>query len=135
MRLVADASVAVKWVLADRETDSAPALELLGGVRAGEIDLIEPVHWLAEVAAVVVRVRPSAAKHTIALLEAFDLDIDGERETYELGCDLAIRLQHHLFDTLYHAVAIRHGLDLVTADLAYYRKAKRVGSIRALRDF
>ena len=134
IHLVADASVAVKWVLPDREADSVPALELLAGIRNGDIDLIEPVHWLAEVAAVIVRLRPSAAKPALALLDALELDIDGERETYELACDLAVRLRHHLFDTLYHAVAIRRGVELVTADLAYQRKAKRIGSIRTLSE-
>ena len=92
------------------------------------------MHWFDEVAAVVVRLRPAAAKPALALLDALAFDVDGDQDTYDLACDLAIRLRHHLFDTLYHAVAIRLGVELITADLAYYRKAKRLGSIRQLRD-
>jgi predicted nucleic acid-binding protein len=133
IRLVADASVAVKWVLPERqETHAGAALALLAGIRNGDVELIEPVHWLAEVAAVVVRLRPTVAKPALALVAALDFDINGDRETYELAFELAIRLRHHLFDTLYHAVAIRLGAELVTADLAYHRKAKRLGSIRQL---
>ncbi len=135
IRLVADASVAVKWVLPERpEVDTGAALDLLAGIRTGEIELVEPVHWLAEVAAVVVRLRPAVAKPALALLEALDFDVDGDLETYELACDLAARLRHRLFDTLYHAVAIRLGVELVTADLAYHRKARRLGSVRRLSE-
>lgn len=92
IRLVADASVAVKWVLPERpEADAEAALDLLAGIRDGALELVEPVHWVAEVAAVVVRLRPAAAKQALALLEALDFDVEGERETYELACDLATR--------------------------------------------
>jgi predicted nucleic acid-binding protein len=134
-RLVADASVAVKWVLPEREeADARTALDVLAGVRDGTLSLVEPPHWFAEVAAVVVRLRPAVAKQAVGLLEALDFDVVGDLETYALACDLATRLRHHLFDTLYHAVALRLGVELVTADLTYYRKAHPLGSIRRLSD-
>ena len=37
-------------------------------------------------------------------------------------------LDHHLFDTLYHAVALEEGAMLVTADTAYFAKAKDLGA-------
>jgi len=42
---------------------------------------------------------------------------------------------HHLFDTLYHAVALEEGATLVTADAAYFAKAKDLGGIELLADF
>jgi hypothetical protein len=43
---------------------------------------------------------------------------------------------HHLFDTLYHAVALEHeDALLVTADDRYYRKAEHYGTIAVLRDW
>jgi len=42
---------------------------------------------------------------------------------------------HHLFDTLYHAVALEEGARLVTADAAYFAKAKDLGGIELLADF
>lgn len=48
---------------------------------------------------------------------------------------LAVNLEHHLFDTLYHAVAIESGATLVTADERYYRKAAHHGSIVLLENF
>ena len=53
-----------------------------------------------------------------------------------MACTLSCDLNHHLFDTLYHAVALN--LDravLVTADKHYYDKAQRYGSISLLTDF
>jgi predicted nucleic acid-binding protein len=48
---------------------------------------------------------------------------------------MAIMLDHHLFDTLYHAVALEQGATLITADEAYFAKAKDLGSITRLADF
>ena len=54
---------------------------------------------------------------------------------YATACDLAIRLNHPLFDTLYHAVAL-HTPDatLVTADRRYFDKAQSIGQIVQLGD-
>jgi predicted nucleic acid-binding protein len=51
------------------------------------------------------------------------------------AADLSISLKHHLFDTLYHAVALEEGATLVTADEAYFAKAKHLGGIELLADF
>jgi predicted nucleic acid-binding protein len=49
------------------------------------------------------------------------------------ACTLAIDLGHHLFDTLYHAVALEADACLVTADDRYHRKAGALPGIRHLR--
>jgi len=50
--------------------------------------------------------------------------------------DLAIHCRHHLFDTLYHAVALNTaGATLVTADRRYYEKASGFGRMTLLADF
>jgi predicted nucleic acid-binding protein len=61
--LVLDASVIVKWVVPERseEPDGVRALELLGAMGAGRLSVVEPPHWLAEVAAVVTRLAPERA--------------------------------------------------------------------------
>lgn len=135
--LVVDASVIVKWVLPDRtdESDTGAALELLGGIRLGRIRVFQPPHWLAEVAGVLIRLTPSSAKEDIATLHDLSLPEVNAPEIYATACDLSHRLQHHLFDTLYHAVALeRSAATLVTADEGYFRKAKAVGRITRLRD-
>lgn len=50
--------------------------------------------------------------------------------------DASMRYQHHLFDTLYHAVALHTpGAVLITADARYYAKARLEGQISLLEDF
>ena len=48
---------------------------------------------------------------------------------------MAISLQHHMFDTLYHAVALEVGATLVTADKVYFGKAVGQGNIAMLSAF
>lgn len=50
--------------------------------------------------------------------------------------NLAIETNHHLFDTLYHAVALENeDASLVTADDRYHRRAERYGMIAALSNW
>ena len=137
MKLVLDASVAVKWFFRSRpeEDDTAAALSILRNVADGEIDLIEPPHFLAEVCAVLARESPATAKASVASLLEVDMLIAGTDALLLRATDLAVLLDQHLFDTLYHAAAIEHGATLVTADERYWRKAKREGSIARLCDF
>ena len=52
------------------------------------------------------------------------------------GSDLANGLNHHLFDTLYHAVALcEPDANLITADERYFLKASHKGKITLLREY
>lgn len=138
IRIVADASVAIKWLLPGKhdERDWENALRLLQGVRSEQIRLAEPPHWLAEVAAVVTRLSPATALEDVSDLYAMDIPIVQSVHVYSTACKLSGELDHHLFDTLYHAVAF--SLDdavLVTADERYYKKASRRGRLVLLRDY
>lgn len=136
--VVADASVAVKWFLptAGAEPDAEPAVALLERLRDGVDILAAPAHWLAEVAGVLVRLSPAGIMEDLAALHALRPRLVDGFDIYETACRIAIRLDHHLFDTLYHAAALHTpGATLVTADEAYFRKAARVGRIRRLADY
>jgi predicted nucleic acid-binding protein len=52
--VVLDASVILKWLLEDpaREPDTEKAFALVESVVSGRLEILQPVHWLAEVAAV-----------------------------------------------------------------------------------
>lgn len=137
-RLVLDASVLVKWVLQDdeHEPDTARALTLCESFREGRVSLVQPPHWLAEVAGVCVRLNPTIAVPATALLYAMEIPIRANLEVYRHACELAAELDHHVFDTLYHAVALSlRDTTLVTADRRYYQKAKRKGAIALLSEF
>ena len=135
---VIDASVALKWCLpptdAQFNQDLAPAL--LDGVKGGRIALHQPPHWLAEVAAVLSRLTPTTARLDIEDLYAMRVPIMDCVELYTTASRLATSLDQHVFDTLYHAVALLvPDCSLITADERYYDKARGVGSIALLRDF
>lgn len=134
--LVVDASVAVKWALpeTDGEEDVAQALALLTAFQRSKVNLLQPPHWLAEVTAVIARLRPEIAAEATTLFHTLDLPVADDLEVYLRGCTLATELHHHLFDTLYHAVALEKGATFVTADTRYWRKARSHGAIRLLRE-
>lgn len=138
IRVTADASVAVKWVVPEpaREDDVAQALQLLRQVQGNRVALYQPPHWLAEVAAVATRLTPATADQQVAALHEMSVTTIGTLPVYRTACDLSLALDHHLFDTLYHAVAL-HVPDavLLTADERYYRKAWPRGRIMRLADF
>lgn len=138
---VVDASVALKWAFPDgAEELEGAALTLLHQFIAGDVSLIQPPHWLAEVSAVLARKAPGPEEReqAIGFFYALEAEIPDSPAFYLRAADLAVQLEHHLFDTLYHAVALEHGAQLITADTAYFRKAgpegANLGSIRHLAD-
>ena len=138
MTLVVDASVALKWFLGGRsdEAHAGEAGGILRNIGAGLVRMVQPPHFLAEVAAVLARVRPATADEDLRYLQAVEWEVAESPEIYTTAMELSARLQHHLFDTLYHATALHdEGATLVTADDAYYDKAHGEGRIAHLRDF
>jgi predicted nucleic acid-binding protein len=137
-QFVIDASVAVKWLFPDedQEPNVAQALRLLEDMRERRIEVLQPPHWLAEVLAVASRIDPVVAGEATGLLYAMELRVRDTPEMYSVAVELAVSLPHHLFDTLYHAVALSDPeAVLVTADEAYFRKARERGRIGLLRDY
>jgi predicted nucleic acid-binding protein len=134
VKVVVDASVVVKWALPDseREANVPQALALLAGIQAGQVEPLQPPHWLAEVAAVITRLRPEIAEATLDLLDAMEFPVAADLAIYKRASRIAADLRHHLFDTLYHAVALERDATLVSADGPYVLKARHLGAIRAL---
>ena len=135
---VVDASVILKWIFRsnDNEDHTENALNLLKLIALGECQVVQPTHWLAEVAAVVCRLEPIRSDEIIISLSAMNFTISDELDIYHLAAKLSSKYQHHLFNTLYHALAIAlpHAV-FITADNQYYKKARSAGSIMFLADF
>jgi predicted nucleic acid-binding protein len=123
--LVIDASVAVKWVLAEDAADRAAAL------RAQPDELIAPTLIAAEIGSamrkrVVARLLSlpealRAARTATALLNRLVPD----PELTQRALELAIELRHPIYDCIYLALAEREKCALVTADQDLLAKAKR----------
>ena len=138
MILVVDASVALKWFLGARpdEAEAPNAVDILRAVGAGRVQMVQPPHFLAEVAAVLARELPDTAGEDLVHLQTVEWDVDEQPRIYATAIELSMRLRHHVFDTLYHATALHHeGATLVTADETYYGKAHAEGGIVRLCDF
>ena len=138
MRLVVDASVAVKWFFADApdEADSERALDLLRAASGGHCRLIQPMHFHAELGAVFARRQPKQAARNMSDLLQFSFVERHDSTAAQLrAVELAVTLGQHLFDTLYHSVALETGATLVTADRRYYARARHIGGIELLEDW
>ena len=137
MRYVVDASVAIKWFFqsAPDEEYVDAAVTLLRTNRQGLADFYQPPHFVAEVAAVLARKKPDEARADLGDLLEIEFRLVGDATIHQTALDLAIRLDHHLFDTLYHAVALHNpGALLVTADRRYFTKAEPIGQILLLNN-
>jgi predicted nucleic acid-binding protein len=134
--LVVDASVAVKWVLAESDSELAqqivhspllaPDLLLIEcgnaiwrHVQLGEVDLAElPGAW--------------------AVLRAMPVEIIRSDELVERALDLAVALKHPIYDCLYLALALDRGARVVSADRRFLtasrKRADLVGVVVALSE-
>lgn len=141
MICVVDASVAVKWFVrgdwADREDHVDAALMLLQASALGQVRFVQPPHFLAEVTAVLARLAPAFAAHDLQRLSSLDIEWTTPTQAMPRALALAVELNHHLFDTLYHAVALdaAEATWLVTADRRYFDKARHFGRIVWLPDW
>jgi predicted nucleic acid-binding protein len=131
LKLVVDASVIVKWALPDpnQESHVDRALALLDEIQAGKIDLLQPPHWMAEVAGVLTRLRPAIVDEVIDLMSVLKVQVVTDPVIFKRASRIAQDLGKHVFDSLYHAVALEYGVVLVSADSKYYLKARRLGSL------
>lgn len=138
MILVLDASVVIKWFFRDEpdEQHAQRALQILHLMGIGQVRIIQPPHFMAEVSAVLAREKPERAQADIVDLLNLEWRVSDSAAVYAEAISLAVKLDHHLFDTFYHAVAM-HESDamLITADVRYYNKAKDIGRIALLENF
>ena len=138
MKVVVDASVALKWFIGadDDEPHAERAMQVLRGIDGDHLQLIQPPHFFAEVAAVLARVAPSCVRENLRDLWRIKWQVEDSPSVYVLGAELSIELQHHLFDTLYHAIAIHtEASTLITAHDRYFSKAQGLGRIQRLAGF
>jgi predicted nucleic acid-binding protein len=127
MTIVVDASVAVKWVLPEADSDRAAA------IRAADDDLIAPSLAYAEIGSAIWRavlrddVAAREAREELRIAVAHYRRIVPLEELAERALELATHLRHPIYDCFYLALAKRESAPLATADeamIAAARKAK-----------
>lgn len=130
MRIVVDASVAAKWYFP--ESGQASAAALLADGNEGRRDLIAPDLIDLELASVLwkrVRSRECSEEFAREVLVLWETDrprLIGSRGLVGRALDLALRLDHPVYDCLYLAAAIEYGAALATADRQLERVARTV---------
>ena len=101
----------------------------------GSIELYAPVHWIPEVIGVLVKKAPQLVDDAIRELYDFRPNVVSTARALTRAAAIAASLNHHLYDTLYHAVALETASAFVTADERYFNNAQSLGGIMLLRDF
>ncbi len=138
MILVIDASVALKWFFQSHpdEPHTEQALSILEGIINGQYHLHQPPHFFAEVAAVLTRKKElGAAQHDLIDLRNIEMETIENPACYTTAMELSKILNHHLFDTLYHATALfEEGATLVTAEQKYFEKSHHLKKITLLSE-
>lgn len=82
--------------------------------------------------AVVARKIPTEIDAALVLLHRIPCSIVEDVQILRLAAQQSAQINHHLFDTLYHSVAIEHQACLITADETYFAKARHLGSVQLL---
>jgi predicted nucleic acid-binding protein len=131
--IVIDASVAIKWLLPERdEPDTETAIALLSKIADGEIRAIQPRHWIPDCLGAAIRIAPARRVDMVNALWQLNLEIWDDLATHLRASSLSTSMNHHYYDTLYHAVAFEAGATLVTTDEHYFRKSGHLGNIALL---
>jgi predicted nucleic acid-binding protein len=120
MRVVVDASVAVKWYL--EEDHAAPARRLLDGT----YELIVPDLFFMEIGNVLWKrwrrgeLDDDVIAETLAALDRVPCETRSARPLLSGAMALATSLRRTVYDSLYLALAIDTGARLVTADRRFH---------------
>ena len=125
-RAVVDASVAVKWVVEERDSGSARGLAS-ARLEAPDLLLVECANILWKKVGIGDLTRPEAAARLGILMRA-PVTLAASRELLDVAMELALEWRHPVYDCLYAALAMRRNISLVTADkslAAAARKKKR----------
>lgn len=120
-KLVIDASIAMKWVVAEDGTPAAVALLQRAKLAAPELLIPECANILWK------KVRRNELRRDEALLaarllERADIELHPMRGLLESAARMAVEIDHPAYDCVYLALAIGQGWRFVTADESLLRK-------------
>ncbi|MBI5280650.1 MAG: type II toxin-antitoxin system VapC family toxin [Candidatus Solibacter usitatus] len=136
--LVVDASVAVKWFIAEEGSEDADAL------LDSDIPLLAPKIIEVEVTSALAyryrvgdldaaEVRRAVARWVDGCLAAHAPLTSDDRELLKDAAELSIELDYKIPDCLYLALARSAGCPLITADAHLLRKTKGISGVRTIR--
>lgn len=123
-QLVVDASIAVKWVVAEDGAADAVRLRSAGRLAAPDLLTAECANILWK------KVRRGELSHdegliAARLLQRADIELHPMRALLEPSMRLALELDHAAYDCMYLALAIELEAAFVTADLRFAEKVRQ----------
>lgn len=127
-----DACVILKWLIGEEDSDAA--LDYYNSFYQKEIRLAVPTLCYYEV------LNALGVKHKSIALPSFNHLLNLKLEEYIIDLSLvsaALEIMNKIpkiafYDAIYHALAILHKGVFLTADKAYYEKAKKLKHIQLL---
>ena len=138
MRLVVDASVAVKWLIAEEGSDAALAL-----AKSGD-EMHAPRLMASEIANALWRktrlgeIERGEAGAMIAAVPEMPVRWSADEEICADGVRLALALDRPVYDCMYLALAHRIGTQVITADLRFasaLASTEHGGAVVSLADY
>ena len=138
MIVVPDASVLLKWVLEkEGEADQEQAVALQEAFLSETIEIRLPTLWRYEVGNVLGLKNPGMAADLMSAILAFEF------EEVPLRAEFALAVMDHMrqikgvtfYDSAYHVLALRTKGVYLTADRAYFNRAKRKGHVELLAEW
>ena len=141
-RLVPDASVAVKWHLAD-EADTDRAIQVLAAYRDGNLALIAPDHFRYEVPAALraatrrqpPRLTRVQSEQAVAEFLEFAIPTLTDDALVTAAYTASFSYDCGFYDALYIALAQRLGVPVLTADAKLYRRVGHLPEVLWLADW
>jgi predicted nucleic acid-binding protein len=124
MTIVVDASVALKWVMAEDGSAAAAALRSSGELAAPSIWLTEAANGLWKYVARR-ELDISEAQQRLIQLRSAPVVTNAIDDDIEAAFRLAAELSHPVYDCLYLALALRKDTYVVTADKRFVALARR----------
>lgn len=123
MKLVIDASIAIKWVVNEEGSTEAVKLLKAGPFAAPDLLMAECANILWKK---VQRTELSAPEALLCarLLQRADIEIHPTRHLLESATQLAIALSHPAYDCVYLSLAAANGWRFITADDRLVRKLR-----------
>ena len=132
--VVIDASIAIKWFSEEERGDRALAIR--NEHVEGKKTLVAPDLLVYEVANAL-RYKPNLSPHIIAraIEDVFDLQVDliiPSKELVSRCSELAFKYGITVYDSCYLALGQLLGLEVITADNQFYKRAGECGFLRLL---
>lgn len=122
-KIVVDASVAIKWIVPEHDSEIANAFRKRHALIAPDLIYAECANilWKKVIREEMTR---EEADHALMFINALDLRTASLRELAAVAADLSFALRHAVYDCFYLALSVLEACSFVTADVKFHNKVQ-----------